>query len=84
MFESIKASSGWFSPVTRRARYRALEGKVTNQFQISRQKQRLLSPVKQLEGGGDLGVGEAVEGEVGVLCDRVRVVDACAGMTRQK
>ena len=45
---------------------------------------KLLSPVEQLEGGGDLGVGEAVEGKVGVLRDRVRVVNACAVMTSQK
>ena len=35
-------------------------------------------PVQQLEGSGDLSVGEAVEGEVGVLGDRVRVVDSWA------
>ena len=39
-------------------------------------KIELLSPVEQLEGSGDLGVCEAVEGKVGVLCDRVWVVDA--------
>ena len=37
---------------------------------------KLVLPVEQLEGGGDLGVGKAVEGKVGVLRDRVRVVDA--------
>ena len=47
-------------------------------------KEVLSLPVEQLEGGGDLGVGEAIEGEVGVLRDRVRVVDACAGMTDQE
>ena len=39
-------------------------------------KIELLSPVEQLEGSGDLSVGEAVEGEVGVLGDRVGVVDS--------
>ena len=41
-------------------------------------KEVLSLPVQQLEGGGDLSVGEAVEGEVGVLGDRVRVVDSWA------
>ena len=39
-------------------------------------KQILSPPIQQLEGSGDLSVGEAVEGEVGVLGDRVRVVDS--------
>ena len=41
-------------------------------------KEVLSLPVQQLEGSGDLSVGEAVEGEVGVLGDRVRVVDSWA------
>ena len=42
-------------------------------------KKKVLSlPVQQLEGSRDLSVGEAVEGEVGVLGDRVGVVDSWA------
>ena len=43
---------------------------------------KLVSPVEQLQGGGDLGVCEAVEGEVGVLGDRVGVVDSWARRSR--
>ena len=40
------------------------------------EKGQVASSVEQLQGGGDLCVGEAVEGEVGVLGDRVGVVDS--------
>ena len=42
----------------------------------SHQRSQVPSSVEQLEGRGDLGVCEAVEGNVGVFCDRVWMVDA--------
>ena len=39
-------------------------------------KEVLSLPVQQLESSRDLSVGEAIEGEVGVLGDRVGVVDS--------
>ena len=53
------------------------EGKVRMEFSPI-VKEVLSLPVEQLEGSGDLSVGEAVEGEVGVLGDRVGVVDSWA------
>jgi len=41
------------------------------------------SSVEELEGSGDLSVGEAVERQVGVLGDRVGVVDAVHSFTHQ-
>ena len=41
-------------------------------------KEVLSLPVQQLESSRDLSVGEAIEGEVGVLGDRVGVVDSWA------